>query len=152
MHDEFQLLAKLSQQRDITPPLMAKGESAADTDAIDIFEIAGEITDELIGGDFAEGAVESNQPGGMCSHRVQDTKLLRERINQERRFRGGDNRVGMPVESDRDCEAFVLAGIGDGLADDLLMSEVNAVENADCHTDFAGAWIQFAGAMDQLHW
>ena len=45
----------------------------------------------------------------------------------------------MPVERDDEREGVVLARVGDGLPDDLLVAEMHAVENADGQADLAAA-------------
>jgi len=57
----------------------------------------------------------------------------------------------MPIKCDYQRNGIVLPRVGDGLADDLLMAEMNAVENADGHADLAAAGLQFFGGMDDLH-
>ena len=64
---------------------------------------------------------------------------------------GGDDGVGMLIEGDDEREGIVFAGVGDGLPDDLLMTKVHAVEEADRKADFVAAGGQFVGGANQLH-
>ena len=57
----------------------------------------------------------------------------------------------MAVEGDHHGEAVVLAGVGDGLPDDLLMAEMDAVKDADGQADLAAVWPQFVGGVDEFH-
>ena len=41
-----------------------------------------------------------------------------------------------PLTGDDDREGLVLRGIGNGLADDLLMAQMNAVKNPNAYADF----------------
>ena len=47
----------------------------------------------------------------------------------------------MFVKRDDERESVVLAGVGDGLPDDLLMPEMHAVKDADGEADFAAAGL-----------
>ena len=78
-------------------------------------------------------------------------ELLRQRIDQRRDAVGCDDRVRVPVERDDQREAVVLAGVGDGLPDDLLVAEMHAVKHADGETDFAAAVVQFFGGVNDVH-
>src|SRR5689334_21167297 len=57
----------------------------------------------------------------------------------------------MAIERERDGEGFVLARVRDCLANDLLVAQVSAVENADGQADFAAVGLQFARLPDDLH-
>jgi len=48
---------------------------------------------------------------------------------------GGDDGSGVAVEGDDASVCFVVLSVGDGLSDDLLVSEVDAVEDADGEAD-----------------
>ena len=58
----------------------------------------------------------------------------------------------MPVKREHQREGVVLARVGDGLADDLLVAEVDAVKKADGQADLAAAGFQFFGGVNQFHW
>ena len=53
----------------------------------------------------------------------------------------------MPVKRDHQREGVVLARVGDGLPDDLLVAEMHAVENADGQADLAAA-VPVLGGLD----
>jgi hypothetical protein len=57
----------------------------------------------------------------------------------------------MAVESDDQRDGFVLLGIGCGLADDLLVAQVNAIEKANRQADFAPGGLQFTKLMNEFH-
>ena len=57
----------------------------------------------------------------------------------------------MPVEREHQRDGLVLARIGEGLPDDLLVAEMHAVEEADGQADLAAARLQFIGGVDDLH-
>ena len=50
----------------------------------------------------------------------------------------------MLVERDDQRDGVVLAGVGDGLPDDLLMAEMHAVKDADGQADLAAAGVSSA--------
>jgi hypothetical protein len=44
-----------------------------------------------------------------------------------------------------------LSRVGNGLADDLLMTEMNAVENADGHASFTAAVAKLICTVNDVH-
>lgn len=63
----------------------------------------------------------------------------------------GHDSPGVTVKSDNQRKPVVLACICEGLTDDLLMTEMNAVEDADGQRDPASMAVQFGGLADELH-
>ncbi len=57
----------------------------------------------------------------------------------------------MTIESNDDGNGFMLLRIRDGLADDLLVAEMDAVENSNGDADFKCAGFQFVGGADDIH-
>ena len=103
---------------------------------MDAFEIARQVADEGFGGHFAGFFIKGDQVNRIHAQRGDDAEFLFQRIDQSRRALGGDNGAGMTIESDDDREGLVLRGIGNGLADDLLMAQMNAVKNPNAYADF----------------
>ena len=54
----------------------------------------------------------------------------------------------MTIEGNDERERVVLLRISDGLADDLLMAEMNTVEHANGESDFAVGGLKLGGEMD----
>jgi hypothetical protein len=57
----------------------------------------------------------------------------------------------MLVKRDDQGNGFVLAGVIDGLADDLLMPQMHAVKDADGEADFTLGNIQLIDLLNYLH-
>ena len=57
----------------------------------------------------------------------------------------------MPIECDGERQALVLFRIGQGLPNDLLMTEVNAIEHSDGQRDFLSAGLEIICAVERLH-
>ena len=57
----------------------------------------------------------------------------------------------MTVKGDNHGERFPTVRVGDGLADDLLVAEVDTVEHADGSTDTTRAGLKRTGVADHLH-
>jgi hypothetical protein len=55
------------------------------------------------------------------------------------------------VKRDDEREAMLLAGVGNRLADDLLMAEMHAVKHADGEADFATAGLQLRWGTNEFH-
>ena len=151
VNGETQFTAEFFKQRDIAAALVAKNKIRADAEALDFSEVARQAADERLAGLPAECSVEMNQQQRVRAERFDRAQFLRQRINQRRHAVGRDDGVGMPVERDHQRDGVVLARVGDGLADDLLMAEVDAVKKADGQADFAAAGLQFICGMDDFH-
>jgi len=59
--------------------------------------------------------------------------------------------VGVLVEGDDDRQRVMLAGVVDGLPDDLLMAEVDAVKHANGQADLAAAIAEFRSGANFFH-
>ena len=137
MHREIQFRAECFQQRHIAAAFVAEREIAAHAEALNLAQVARQSADECLAGLFAERLVEMNQQQRVRAERFDGAQFLRQRINQRRHAVGRDDGVGMAIEGDDERERLVLARVGDGLPDDLLMAEMHAVEETDGQADFA---------------
>ena len=70
----------------------------------------------------------ANQQQIVRAERFNRAQFLRQRINQRRHAVGRDDRIRMPVKRQHQRDGVVLARVGDGLPDDLLVAEMHAVE------------------------
>jgi hypothetical protein len=57
----------------------------------------------------------------------------------------------MAVKGDDHGQSAVLPGVRDGLANDLLMAEMDSIENPDGGADLALAGPQFGSTGDNAH-
>ena len=57
----------------------------------------------------------------------------------------------MPIEGEHEREGIVLARVGNGLPDDLLMAQMDAVEKTDGQTDLAAGRFQLIGGVNDIH-
>src|SRR6185503_5812212 len=147
MDSETQFLTELFEQGDVAAAFVAERKICADAYAVNASQIAHEITDECFAGLFAEDLVEVNQEQSFGTERFKGAELLRQRINQRRHAVRRDNGVRMLVERENERERVVLSAVGDGLADDLLMAEMHAVEEADGEADLFTAGLQLGGGV-----
>ena len=151
MHSEPQRGAQLPQQRHVARPLVTEGEICAHAKTLDPAETLREVPDKTFPGLFAERLVEMDQEQRLRTHGLDDAHFLSQRINQRRDAMGRHDGVGMPVERDDKTDRFLLPGVGDGLPDDLLVPEMNAVEEADRQADLAAPGIQFRRGVNDIH-
>jgi hypothetical protein len=73
------------------------------------------------------------------------------RINERGNAVGCHDRIRMFIECDNERDAFVLLRVGDSLPDDLLMSEMNPVKNADSEANLAVTRLKFVGSANDFH-
>ncbi len=57
----------------------------------------------------------------------------------------------MLVKSEDERNRIMLPRVGDGLPDDLLVAEMNAVEHADGQANLAPAGGKFICGVDEFH-
>ena len=151
VNGETQFVPEFFKQRDIAAALVAENKIRAHAQALDFSEVAGQSADERLAGLPAERAIEMNQQQRVRAQRFNRAQFLRQRINQRRHAVGRDHDAGVPVERDHQRNGVVLTRVGDGLADDLLMTEVDAVKNADGQANLAVAVAKFICTVNDVH-
>src|SRR5436190_23115018 len=96
--------------------------------ASELAQVTAQIASELFARLLAESMIEVNEQQNLNSERFNRTQLLGQGVDQWRNAFRSHNSVRMPIEGEDQRHCPVLAGIGEGLADDLLMTEVHAIE------------------------
>ena len=151
VNGEMEFGSQTVEERDVAPALMSKGELRPHADAVDVAAVADEGADEVLGGLFAEGAVEVEEEGGVQAEGFDGAEFLGQGVEERRDASGGDDGGGMGVEGDDDGERAVLAGVHQGLPEDLLVAEVDAIKRANGDADAARRGGKFAGAVEKFH-
>lgn len=151
MDGEFQFLAEHFQEGNISGSAMSEGEGASYADRVDMAEIADQVSDESFAGLLAEGMIKLNEEGGVHAQRGDHAQFLGQGIDERGSSLWSDDGGWMPIKRDGRGYRAVLMRIGDGLANDLLMAEVDAVEDADGDADFSRGGGQVSGVMNQAH-
>lgn len=135
---EVEFGTELAEQFDIAGAAVSEGEVGADADAVDVAEVVDKAADEVGRGQFTEGAVEVEEQGGIHAEGFDAAEFLGEGTDERRDAVGGDDGGGVGVEGDDDGFGAVLAGVHQGLTDDLLVTKMYAVKGADGEADAAG--------------
>src|SRR5206468_9150965 len=112
-----------------------------------VSQVADKVADELFPRLGAEAAVEVNQEQRFSSQGFKGANSLRQGINQGRHAVRGDDGVGVLVEGEDQRERIMLPGVRKRLANDLLMAEMHAVEEADGKADFFTAGFQLGAGV-----
>ena len=113
--------------------------------------VASQRADEPFAGLTAEGFVETDEPDRVDSQGGDGAQLLWQRINQRGHPVGGHHQVGMAVKGDADCQRFVLLGVRQRLANDLLVAQMHPVEDPDGHADLAASRFQLRRRVEDVH-
>lgn len=150
VNSEFQFPAELLEQLDVAAAFMAEDEIGADAEALDTFEIAGEAADEGFTRLLAEGFIEVNQEENVRAQSFDGAQFLGQGIDEGRDAVWGDDGARVAIKSEDEGEGFVRAGVGDGLANDLLVAQMDAVEEADGEAGFARR-TEFVGGANEAH-
>jgi len=151
VNGEFELLAQRSQERDISATFVTKNEIRPYAEALDVAEVLGESANEAFAALLAKRFIKLYQQERVSAQRLDGSEFLGERVYKRRDAIRRDNCVGMFIEGDNDRERVVLEGVRDGLTDDLLVSEVYAVEEADHQAYAPPAGIGFLRGVDKVH-
>ena len=114
-------------------------------------QIARQSPDKRFSGLLAESLIEVNQQQSICAENFDGAQLLGQRINKRRHPVGSDDTVGVSIKSNDQCNRFVLARVADGLADNLLVTQMHAIKEADGHANFAARGFQFTRGVDDGH-
>jgi len=149
MHGKFQFSSELSEQLDITTSFVTKNKLGANAQTLDSPKAAGQSPDERFTGLLAESLVEVNQEKRIGAKRFDSSQFLGKGIDQGRDSMRSNDDIRVAIEGEDDSGRFVLSGIADRLADDLLVAQVNAVEKADREANFCR--IQFGCRLDNSH-
>jgi hypothetical protein len=148
---EPQFVAKLTKELDVASTFVAKKKISADTQALDLPKAVCELADENGSGLFAEKLIEMEQQQRVRSERFYGAQLLRQRVDEQWYALGSDGGVGVAIERDNESNRFVLVGIGDRLANYLLMANMNAVKESNSDTNLPTSCFETANVADDVH-
>ena len=151
VHLKTQLRTKVFQQHHVSAALVAEDEIRAHTDALDLPEVARQVADERFAGLLAECLVEHDLQQRLHAKRLDGAEFLRTRIDERREPVRRDDGVGMFVEGDDHRDGIVLARVGDGLPDDLLVAKMHAVEHADGQADLPTGGSKLSCGSEDFH-
>src|SRR5206468_8877659 len=132
-------------------PFVAKGERAANTQAVNRAAVSRQALNEFFTRDLTEFFVEMDQERRVDAEGFDYAQFLGQRIDQRRIAVGRDDRIGVAIKRDGHGDALVLAGVFNRLSNDLLMAEVDAVEHADGYRGSARTGFQFARLGNDVH-
>ncbi len=108
----------------------AEAPAFADDEAAGV-ELSGENLPREVGGrSLGERTIEGGNNHETDAELSQQGEFLNGGAKQRRRAAGGDDGIGMGVEGEYRGEAAAQRGHADGLGDDCLMPDVDAVEDA----------------------
>src|ERR1700722_2597509 len=115
---------------------MPKNKIGAHANAVDFSKIARQPANKYLARLLAELFIELDQQNIFRSRRLEDAQFLRQRINKRRRLVRRDHHVGMLVKCQDEWHAVVLVRVGDRLAKDLLVPQMDAVKKTDGQANF----------------
>ena len=148
---KVQFLSQRLEQRDIAAAFVAKGKIAADANTVETAKIPDETADKLFAGQPAERFVEADQQRGLRTQRGDGAQFLRQSVNRWRHASGRDDCVGVVVEREHDRRSLVLGGIGERLADDLLVAQMHSIEHSDGDAHAMRRTREVGGGIDEVH-
>jgi hypothetical protein len=150
VNSEVQFFAQPFQQRHIASAFVAENKVFSHTKALNPAGLSRQTANEFLACLPAEWLVKMNQQQRIRTERFNGTQLLRQRIDQQRNTVGRDNSIGMAIKGHHQRQPFMLPGIGNGLPDDLLMTEMHAVEDTDGNADPFTGGLQLKSSVEQF--
>jgi hypothetical protein len=148
---EAEFCTELAQQLHVTATFVPEGEIRADANAPERAGSERKGANEFFPASLTELLVEVNEQGDLHAERLEDSKLLSQRIDERWRTVRRDDGVGVAVKGDDQSDCFVLPSDGSGLTNDLLMAQVNAIEETDRQAHSALVRAEFAWGVDDSH-
>jgi len=142
---------ELLEEGEVSGSLAAEREGPADGDAGDSGAALDDGLDELLACLTAEGEVEGDDKGVVGAEAGEEADALGERIDEGRGVAGVEDGLRVAVESDDDRAAGAGSGLGDAVADNLLVAQVHAVEEPDREAGRAGGWRELGEAVRNPH-
>jgi hypothetical protein len=148
---EAELPAEGFEQFEVPGATVAEGEAVADAERAELPKIAGEVADEAIRRDLAEGEVKPDDDHGVEPAALEEREAVFEALDKQGGTVGGNDGVGMLIESEGEREALVSAGVIEGEVQQRLVAEVNSVEDTDGGSDGPAFGGELTGPLDDLH-
>ncbi len=102
-------------------------------------------------GDLAHGLIEGKHEGGLYAESFNGGEALGEMLDETGGVLGCEHLCGVLGKSHTQRSSFELVRIGNGLPEDLLVAEMDAIEEADGAADAAVGGLYFAGVVKGPH-
>ena len=102
-------------------------------------------------GDLAHGFIEGKHESGLDAESFNGGEALGEVLNEAGGVFGCEHLGGGLGKSHTQRSSLELMRIGNGLSEDLLMAEMDAIEEADSAADTAVGGLNFAGVVEGSH-
>jgi len=126
-----QFRAEFLEEGDVAAAAMAKHEISPNANALDGAKLIRQDPDECFAGLSAEVLVEVNQQERLRAEAANRPDFLWQRIDERGHASWSHNGIGMLVKGDDHGGGVMLASIGNGLANDLLVAEVDAIKEPE---------------------
>jgi len=143
--------SELAQQGRVAAASVSKVEVLSHMDAGEAIEVADQLHDKGLAAEAAEMRIESDEPSRVQPEAGEGVEALAKRLDQRRGLVGGDDGGWMRVESDGDGESAEGPGVLAEVVEDVLVSSMDAVEDADGEGDGLSGWGELSGLADDSH-
>lgn len=149
--DEAELTAEFAQEGDVAGAAVAELESVADGDRAQAAEAGSELADEAVAIDLGQFPGETDGKDGVDTEGAEGAEALGYRLEQARGAVGKDDGERVWIESHDDRAGAEGAGVEDGVADDVLVTQVNAVEHPQREANACAGAAEFGWITEETH-
>ena len=149
--DEVEFAAEFPKQGDVAGTAVAELEAAADGDRAKAPEARSELADETVAVDLGHLAGEVDREDGVDAERTEGPEALGERLEQSRGPLGQDDGEWVRIKGHDDRLGAEGAGIEDGVTDDVLVTQVDAIEHPERETNPAGRMAEIRWVTEEAH-
>jgi hypothetical protein len=149
--DEAEFASEFAQEGDVAGPTVAELEAAADGDRAQAAEAGSELADEAVAIDLGQFPGEVDREDGIDAEGAEGPEALGERLQQARGAVGEDDGERVRIEGHDHRTRAEGAGVEDGVSDDVLVTQVNAVEHPQREANACAGAAEFGWITEETH-
>jgi hypothetical protein len=149
--DKVDFAAEFAEQGDVAGAAVAELESVADGDRAQAAEAGGELADEALAIDLGQFPREVDGEDGVDAEGAEGPEALGYRLEQARGPVGEDDGERVRIEGHDHRACTEGSGVENGVADDVLVTQVNAVEHPQREADACTGAAEFGWITEETH-
>lgn len=149
--DEVEFAAEFPEQGDVAGTTVTELEAAADGDRPEAPEARGELSDETVAIDLSHFAGEVDRENGIDAERTEGPEALGKRLEQAGSALGQDDGERVRIKGHDDRFGAEGAGVEDGVTDDMLVTQVDAIEHPEREANPAGRMAEIRWVTEEAH-
>jgi hypothetical protein len=151
MGHETQITSQGAEQGNVAGTLVPEVKTLPDGDAADAAEAGGQVAYEGGTVDRSQFRRERDGQGGVDSQGAKGAESLGQGLEETRGALGKNNAEWVRMEGDDDGPGTQRPGVENGLTDDVLVSQMDAIEHAQGDADTPEGTTEISGIAEGAH-